>query len=572
MQSAESWLYEGMVQPQMSVQKAPTGITGLDEVLGGGLPVGRVTLVCGGPGAGKTLLAMQFLVSGARELDEPGVFVSFEELPEQLVANSASLGWDLAGLVGEGRLVLEEVRAERAELTAGGSYDLEALFVRLGHAIDAIGARRVVLDTVETLFGALADEALLRGELRRLFGWLKERGVTTVVTGERGEGTLTRYGLEEYVSDCVILLDHRVRDQESTRRLRIVKYRGSAHGSDEYPFMIDVQGLSVFPLTSVALAHEASSERVQTGVRRLDEMLGGGYYRASTALVAGGPGAGKTTLAGAFARACCQRGERCLYIAMEESPSQVLRNMRSVGLDLQPLVGEGLLSFFTLRATQSGLDTHLAAIHRAVTEFAPAGVVLDPISAFGGQALEVEAAVTRLIDFFKGQGLTALLTVLSEPDERGLGISSLIDTWLSVTNIELLGEHNRAISVLKSRGMAHSNQVREFVLRDEGIDIVDAFAGPEGVLLGTARLVAEARVRTTALEQQRGLEARGRRLEHRQAALRAQIAALEAELAADAAAEEVEDEEAESREAILLETARGRAQSRGGAGPGAESP
>ena len=555
----------------VTVEKAPTGIAGLDEVLGGGLPVSRVTLVCGGPGAGKTLLAMQFLVSGARELNEPGLFVSFEELSGELVANSASLGWDLGELVGDGRLALEEVRAAHAELTEAGTYDLEALFVRLAHAIDAVGAKRVVLDTIETLFGAFPDEALLRGELRRLFGWLKERGVTTAVTAERGDGTLTRYGLEEYVSDCVILLDHRVRDEAATRRLRIVKYRGSAHGSNEYPFMIDTDGLSVFPLTSVSLAHKASEERVETGVYRLDEMLGGGYYRASTALVAGGPGAGKTTLAGSFARACCERGERCLYIAMEESPSQVLRNMRSVGLDLEPFVRQGLLRFFTLRATQSGLDTHLAAIHRAVTDFAPAAVVLDPISAFGGQALEVEAAVTRLIDFFKGEGLTALLTVLSEPDDPGLRISSLIDTWLSVTNIELLGEHNRAISVLKSRGMAHSNQVREFVLRDDGIDIVDAFAGQEGVLLGTARLVAEARVRTTALEQQRELEARGRRLEHRQAALRAQIAALEAELAADTAAEEVEDQEAESRELILLQTARGRALSRGGAGPGAES-
>ena len=558
----------------MSVVKAPTGITGLDEVLGGGLPVGRVTLVCGGPGAGKTLLALQFLVSGARELEEPGVFVSFGfgEVPEELVANSASLGWDLAGLVAEGRLALEEVRAERAELTEAGEYDLEALFIRLGHAIDAVGAKRVVLDSVETLFGALADESLLRAELRRLFGWLKDRGVTAVVTAERGAGTLTRDGLEEYVSDCVILLDHRVRDEASTRRLRIVKYRGSAHGTDEYPFMIDVDGFSVFPLTSLGLAHEASSERVATGVQRLDEMLGGGYYRASTALVSGGPGAGKTTLAAAFARACCERGERCLYVAMEESPSQVVRNMRSVGVDLEPLAHEGLLRFFTRRATQSGLETHLAAIHREVTAFAPGAVVLDPISAFGGQALEVEAAVIKLIDFFKGQGVTALLTVLSRggPNELGLAVSSQIDTWLSVSNIELVGERNRAITVLKSRGTAHSNQVREFVLRDDGIDIVDAFAGQEGVLLGTARLVAEARVRAAALEHQRGLEARGRRLEYHQAALRAQIAALEAELAAETAAEELEVEEAGSRDAMLFEDASRRAQARGGAGPGSE--
>lgn len=552
----------------MSAEKAPTGITGLDEVLGGGLPVGGVALVCGGPGAGKTLLAMQFVVSGVREFGEPGVFLSFEELPEQLVADSSSLGWDVAGLVADGKLTLEAVRPERADLSATGPYDLEALFVRLGHAIDAIGARRVVLDTVETLFGRLPDEALLRGELRRLFGWLKDRGVTTVVTGERGRHALTRYGLEEYVSDCVILLEHRVRDGASTRRLRIVKYRGSAHGGDEYPFMIDADGLWVFPLTSMALACAASSERVGSGVGRLDEMLGGGYYRTSTVLVAGEPGAGKTTLASAFARACCERGERCLYVALEESPSQVLRNMRSVGIDLEPLVREGLLEFFTLRATQSGLDTHLAAIHRAVTAFAPAAVVLDSISALGGQALEVEPAVGRLIDFFKGRGVTALLTVLGEPTPPRDGISRLIDTWLSVSNIELEGEHNRVISVVKSRGMAHSNQQREFVLGDDGVDILDAFAGQEGVLLGTARRVAEARVRTTALEKQRSLEAKRRRLEQRHAALRAQIAALEAELAADTAAEEVEVAEARAREALLLENARGRALSRGGGGPG----
>ena len=548
-----------------SFAKAPTGIAGLDEITFGGLPRGRVSLVCGGPGAGKSLLALQFLVSGATELGEPGVFVSFEETELELVENTASLGWDLPGLTERGLLRVEHVRVDRAELTEAGEYDLEALFIRLGHVIAAVGAKRVALDSVETLFGALADESLLRAELRRLFGWLKDRGVTAVVTAERGAGALTRHGLEEYVSDCVILLDHRIHDETSTRRLRIVKYRGSAHGTDEYPFVIDADGFSVFPLTSLGLGHEASSERVATGVQRLDEMLGGGYFRGATVLASGGPGSGKTSLAAALVRAACERGERCLYLAMEESPSQVVRNMRSIGIELEPFVRDGTLAFVARRASESGLEAHLTAIHKEVAAFEPTTVVIDPLSAFAGQTLEIKSMLERLTDLFKLRSITAFLTALVNDDEsRSGGISSLVDTWLLLSNHELAGERNRAIVVLKSRGTAHSNQLREFVLSSDGIEIVDAYAGEGGLLMGTARLEAQARERAADEEREQALEASRRRLQARQAVVGAQIAALEAELEVDLAAAGADIGEQEQRQAQLGEDERARGSARAG--------
>jgi circadian clock protein KaiC len=550
-----------------TLDKAPTGIAGLDEITLGGLPRGRVSLVCGGPGAGKSLLALQFLVSGATELGEPGVFVSFEETELELVENTASLGWELPGLTERGLLMVEHVHVDRAELAEAGEYDLEALFIRLDHVITAVGAKRVALDSVEALFGALADESLLRAELRRLFGWLKDRGVTAVVTAEGGVGALTRHGLEEYVSDCVILLDHRIRDEASTRRLRIVKYRGSAHGSSEYPFMIGADGFSVFPLSSLTLGHEAaSSERVSSGVERLDEMLGGGYFRGATMLVSGEPGSGKTSLVAALVRATCGRGERCLYVTMEESPSQVVRNMRSIGIDLEPSVREGTLAFVARRSSESGLEAHLAAIHKEVAAFEPATVVIDPVSAFVGQPLEVKSVLARLIDFLKAHGFTVLLTTLSHPeDRRSSEISSLVETWLLLSNHELAGERNRAIVVMKSRGTAHSNQVREFVLSSDGIEIVDAYAGEGGLLMGSARLEAQTRARAAGEKREQLLEASRRGLQARQAAVAAQIAVLEAELEADLAVAGVDIDEQEQRQAQLGEDERARGFARAGA-------
>jgi circadian clock protein KaiC len=522
-----------------TLPKCPTGIAGLDDVTGGGVPRGRPTLVCGNAGCGKTLLAIEFLVHGAMRFGEPGVFMAFEETEAELGQNVRSLGFDLAELADAGKLLLDHVRVEPSEIEETGEFDLEGLFVRLGHAIDSIGARRVVLDTIESLFGGLSNQAILRAEMRRLFRWLKDKGVTAVITGERGEGQLTRHGLEEYVSDCVIVLDHRVSEQVSTRRLRVVKYRGTAHGTNEYPFVIDERGVSVLPVTSLGLVHEVSEQRVATGVPGLDAMLGGrGYYRGSSVLVSGTAGVGKTSLAAYFADASCRSGERVLYLAFEESESQMIRNLRSVGLDLRPWLKKGLLAFQASRPTAWGLELHLLKVHKLVEEFAPSAVVVDPISNLisAGTAGDAHVMVLRLIDFLKGHGVTTLMTSLTSTgrdlEATELGLSSLIDTWILLRDIELGGERNRGLYVLKSRGMAHSNQIREFLLTNHGIELLDVYTGPEGVLTGSARVSQEAQERAKAVARREEAGRRQRELDRRRHALEAQIAALRAEAVA----------------------------------------
>ena len=462
------------------IEKCPTGISGLDEVTGGGLPKGRPTLVVGGAGSGKTLLSMEFLVNGATKYNEPGVFVAFEETSEELSKNVASFGFDVQALIAKKKLAVDYVYIERSEIEETGEYDLEGLFVRLGHAIKSVGARRVVLDTIEVLFAGLPNPAILRAELRRLFRWLKSVGVTAVITGERGDHSLTRYGLEEYVADCVILLDHRVTDQLSTRRLRVVKYRGSAHGTNEYPFLIDEQGMSILPITSMGLAHEASTEKVPTGVTRLDKMFaGGGYYRGSSVLVSGTAGTGKTSLAAFFADAACRGGKRCLYFAFEESESQILRNMRSIGLDLAKWTRKGLLKVHSSRPEMQGLERHLVEMHKLIGEFKPQAVVVDPITNLvkvGGR-LEVTSMLTRLIDYLKTEKITSLSTSLvtnARDVEEAAGVSSLMDTWIALQDIECNGQRDRGIMIMKARGMGHSNQIREFKLTDRGVMIADA--------------------------------------------------------------------------------------------------
>jgi circadian clock protein KaiC len=477
-----------------ALPKVPSGIKGLDDIIGGGLPQGRTTLVCGGPGCGKTLFALEFAMAGALEYGEPAVVMAFEETEADLKINVASLGYDLQKLTDQKKILVDYVHVERSEIEESGEYDLEGLFIRLGQAVDSIRARRVVLDTIEVLFGGFSNAALLRSELRRLFRWLKDRNLTVVITGEQGERTLTRQGLEEYVSDCVILLDHRVTDQISSRRLRVVKYRGSAHGTNEYPFVIDRQGLSVLPITSLGLHHIASHERVSTGISGLDQMLGGaGYYRGSSILVTGTAGSGKTSVAASFVAAACQRGERCLYFAFEESPSQLIRNMTSIGLHLERWLKKGLLQIQAARPTDNGLEMHLAAMHRAVDDFRPSIVVVDPISNLLniGSVSEVRSMLTRLIDYLKLRQITAIYNSLIEPggelEGAGVGISSLVDTWLLLQEIEASGERNRGLYVLKSRGMAHSNQIREFRLTSSGIELAEMYLGPGGVLTGPSR-------------------------------------------------------------------------------------
>lgn len=521
------------------LEKAPTGVRGLDEITGGGLPRGRPTLVCGNPGCGKTLLGIEFLVHGALDYDEPGYFFAFEETEEELARNVTSLGFDLRRLAARNKVKTDFIPVERHEIEETGEYDLEGLFIRIGSAIDSIKAKRVVLDTIETLFAGLTNHGIVRAELRRLFRFLKAKGVTAIVTGERGKDMLTRYGLEEYVADCVIVLDNRVADQISTRRLRVMKYRGSMHGSNEYPFLITRQGISVLPVTSLGLNHDATTKRISTGVPRLDALLGGnGYYRGSSVLISGAAGTGKSTLAVAFAAAACQRGERCLYLAFEESERQIQRNMRSVGIHLEPLVKQELLRFHAARPTCQGLESHLAAIHDLVTEFKPSVVIADPVTNLMavGTLMDVRSMLGRLIDFLKSKQITFLATSLTAggdtEQQSEVGISSLMDTWILVRNLEANGERNRGLYILKSRGMAHSNQVREFVLSDKGLRLVDVYTGQGMVLAGSARLSQEAREQAEEVLHQQELEAQKAVVEEKRATASAQITALEVQMRA----------------------------------------
>jgi circadian clock protein KaiC len=468
----------------------PTGIAGLDDITSGGLPRGRTTLVAGGPGCGKTLLGAEFLVRGVA-IGESGVFLAFEETAEELTANVASLGWDLDDLCGAGKLVVDHVKVERERIDETGDYDLEALFIRIGYAIKEIGAKRVVIDTIEVLFSALEDTAKLRSELRRLFSWLKGQGVTSIVTAERGEGAITRHGLEEYVADCVITLDHRVEDQIAVRRIRVVKQRGSDHGTNEYPFVIDAGGLSVVPVTSFRLDHPASTEIVSTGIADLDTMVGrGGWYKGSTTMISGESGTGKTTFAAAFADAACRRGERCLYLAFEESGPQLVRNMASVGFELGQWIAAGRLRIHASRPTELGLERHLTTIYQEVETHASDVVVIDPITNFTslGTSIDVKVLLMRIVDYLKARQVTAVFTSLMHL--RGTEdptISSLIDNWVQLRNLESQAQRDRGVFIQKARGMPHSNQIREFVLSDEGIKLLDVVAGPDGVLTGRAR-------------------------------------------------------------------------------------
>ena len=519
--------------------KSPTGIRGLDEITNGGLPRGRPTLICGPAGCGKTLLAMEFLVRGAREYGENGVFMAFEETGADLADNVGSLGFDVGALIAAGKLLIDHVHIEPGETQETGEYDLEGLFIRLDHAITSIGAKRVVLDTVEALFSGLPNPAVLRAELRRLFRWLKDKGVTAIITGERGENTLTRYGIEEYVSDCVIVLDHRVTDQTSTRRLRIAKYRGSSHGTNEYPFLIDENGISIFAMTSMNLAHKALVARIPSGIPRLDSLLGGkGYYRGSSILVSGTAGSGKTSVAAHFVDAACRRGERCLYFLFEESPEQLIRNMRSIGIDLQRWAKKGLLQFHAARPSLTGLEMHLAVSRKAIRHFKPRVVVVDSISAFTSSRNEsgIKAMLMQLVDFLKTDGITALFTSLTadgsdlDLEQTNTEVSSMIDTWLLLRDIEQDGERNRAVYVLKSRGMSHSNQVREFLLTDHGVELIDVYVGPAGVLAGSARLKQELLEKNVATAARQESARRKSALERKRRTLKNQIAVLQDEI------------------------------------------
>ncbi len=518
--------------------KTPSGVEGLDEITEGGFPKGRPTLICGGAGCGKTLLSMQFIIKGITQFNEPGVFMSFEEPSNDLSLNVKSLGFDLEQLKASKKLVVDHVRVERSEIEEAGEYDLDGLFIRLGHAIDSVGAKRVVLDTIESLFSGLDNQAILRAELRRLFHWLKEKKVTALITGERGESTLTRQGLEEYVSDCVIILDHRVIDQVSTRRLRIVKYRGSTHGTNEYPFLIDQDGISVLPITSLKLDNEVSSEVVSTGIPGVNEMFEkSGIYRGSNILVSGTAGTAKTTVAAYFAAEQCRKKERTIYFAFEESPQQLIRNMRSIDLDLEQHVKKGYLQIHSSRPSLNGLELHLLTLRKLIKDFKPTTIIIDPISNLinVGSEFEVRSMLVRLIDMLKLNNITAMFTSLSKKSENNHqdlaeeSVSSLIDTWITVRDMEGIGERNRGIFIIKSRGMGHSNQVREFVITDAGIKLLDVELGPDGILTGAARKTHQINKKASNLQKQNEIERKDREIARKRKALEATIEALRSE-------------------------------------------
>jgi len=523
--------------PSKVLPKALSGIQGFDEITAGGLPSGRPTLVSGGAGSGKTLFGLEFLVRGATQFHEPGVFMSFEETVPDLTKNAASLGFDLSRLVAEKKLFLDHVHISRSEIAETGEYDLDGLFIRIADAVQRVGARRIVLDTIETLFGALPNPAILRAEIRRLFSWLKDKGLTTIVTAERDRPEkLTRHGIEEFVSDCVIVLDHRTREEISTRRLRVVKYRGSTHGTNEYPFLIDEHGISVLPISSLGLDHPAPTARISTGITRLDGMMGGkGFFRGSSILMSGTSGTGKTSVAAHFVDAACRRGERCLYFAFEESPRQVVRNMRSIGIDLEPWLSKGLLQFHAARPTYAGIEEVLLVTHKHIARFSPHIVVVDPITNLLTVSTlnEVRSMLTRLIDFLKTKEITALFASLTAAggflEANEADISSLMDTWLLLKAIEVGGERNRALYVLKSRGMDHSNQIREFVLTDHGLRLLDVYLGPDGVLTGSARVSQEGREKAAGTTRRQQLEGRGRELDRKRQIFEARMTMLRAE-------------------------------------------
>jgi circadian clock protein KaiC len=518
------------------LEKTPTGIAGFDEITEGGLPAHRPSLICGDAGAGKTLFSIEFIVRGALQYNEPGVIIAFEEKAEDLEMNVASLGINLKKLQKDGLLWIDHVHIDRSEIEETGLYDLDGLFIRLEHAIDSIGAKRVMLDTIENLFGSFDNEGILRAELRRLFSWLKNKGVTAIITAERGEGMLTRHGLEEYVSDCVILLEHRIANQISTRLLRVVKYRGSLHGTNEYPFLIDKDGISVLPVTSLLLEREVTSQRISCGVPTLDAMLGGkGFFKGSSILVSGTAGTGKTSIAAYFADASCQRKDRCLFFAFEESPQQIIRNMQSINIDLQKHIDAGMLQIHASRPTLYGLESHLVTFHKMAKQFKPKTVILDPITNLVSVASlsEVKSMLMRLLDFLQNEDITVLFTALVYDREKSMqtdeGISSIVDAWVQVQDIENNGERNRGIYIMKSRGMSHSNQVREFIITNKGLELVDVYLGPEGILIGSARKAQELQEATGVELRTYAASRRDRELDRKKTVLEAKIASLKEE-------------------------------------------
>ena len=565
-------LEKDIADSQMEIlKKVPSGIPGFDDITNGGLPCERSTLVCGDAGAGKTMFGMQFLIEGVTEQQEPGVFVAFEESEPDLKKNVASLGWDLDFLCRQKKIAVEAMHISSDEMIQAGQFDLEGLFIRLDAAIRDVGAQRIVLDTVETLFGLFTDAHIVRAEFRRLLWWLKDRGITGVVTAERGHEGLTRFGIEEYVSDCVVDLSQTMHGQTTRRHLRILKFRGSGHGTNAYPFLIGRRGIHLFAVTELGLDYPVSKERISSGISRLDEMLGGkGFYRASSILLSGTAGTGKSSVNASFVDAACDRGEKAVYISYEESKAQIIRNMESIGIDLHKWQESGLLRFHTARVTTYGLEEHFFVIKELIEQNPPDVVVIDPVSNLlqMGSSEEVKNLLTRLIDLLKSRGITTVVTELitdGNPMEgTNTDISSLMDAWILLRAVESSGERNRVLYVLKSRGMSHSHQVREFVLSDAGISLMDVYAGPAGLITGTARYTQEAQEEAEHKRRLEEIERKRKELERKRRVREARRKEIEAQFQGEEEELELAIREAEEEEKKYLQMQQERKQLRSG--------
>jgi circadian clock protein KaiC len=524
-----------LVNKKRNLEKRETFINGLDKILKGGLPKDRVTLVVGVPGSGKTNLALEFLYRGASD-NEPGIFLGFEETKESLRQNAWSFGWNLEALENDNKLSIIEGRLN-PETLVSGKFSLKPLLSIISHKAQEMKAKRLVIDALDVLLQLLEEPFAVRSELHYLNHWLSQQGLTTILTLKPREDGSRLQDFFMSMVDCVIQLDTRVWNQVSTRRLRVVKYRGSDYGRNEFPFFISENGLQTIPINSINLKHKPFGRKFSTAISLLDRLLDGGIYRASCTLIAGEPGTGKTLLTTTIIQEACRRGEKAVYVSFEESDQAIINNVRSAGINLEPYVKSGRLHFITAMPEATGAEEHLLNLMEAVEKVKPQHVVIDAISAcarMGGTQAAYEYLM-RALNLLKEKGITIILVNQTSGSREqlelsGIGISSMIDTVIFLSYVHGEGETNRTIQVLKSRGSAHSNQVRECLITDDGIEILDAYVGEAGVLTGTARKVQEARDRLNQLRQEALLKSKELELARVKAIMEAEMKRLQAEV------------------------------------------
>ena len=538
-----------------------TGVKGLDDVLGGGIPQGHAMLLVGKPGTGKSILSMEYLLHGIELHKENGVYISFEESEKQIISNAASFGWKFEEMVKKNKLAISYIDMQPEQMRTVGDYDLSALILRVKGAIKKVNARRVVIDGINNLLSTFDDERIIRSDLLRLIREIKEVNATIFITGERGHDSWSKMGFEEYLADGLMHLDNRTDGNYQTREIQVVKCRGINHYTGKSPFIINSEGMSIRPLITADFDYKVLKSRVSTGIADIDNMLGGkGLYRGSTVYITGPSGAGKTSISSSFANGACSRGERALFLAFEESSDQIIRNMKSIGLSLDKWVNEKLLYFYTARATTNSLEGHLDNIMTMVREVEPTCVVLDPISAFRPIANENETKLMliRLNDYLRARKITTVFTALSSDGEYSehadVQLSSIADTWIVVRIMDYKGERNNVMQLMKSRGMSHSRQMKEMYFTGNGLKLQNVYQGPEGVLTGAARIGQEKYEKLKEARNVIEIDKNRKKIERKKSLLEASIEALKHEYEEELEALHAAIEEAEEQNSKIKET------------------